>query len=448
MPKGKASRKFTQLIPLQRSRRIIPSIVPSNKAPGKASKASKAASKRRANAKQHVVAINRKQSVVRKLSAAEVKMKLAAENAIKSHQNNPIVFMSSRNETMPLDQDKPNCLQKSHARLLSNWIGIELGINDVYTLNNLTKGFDYTLSNYCVFVIGEGMVPDYGGWLQEVLGTTFETIQDGTYVSEKYLPRFFEDIDDVKTFINTTPAPDVESDDNVNDDNTIRMPGDPLIVASIQNFVNTTPRYDNNNNFFKRYIALDMVLTPNFYHWLGSLTSTTPDFTSPAQVICDNIAAEINSVMWDGEKYVPPPHPHPQPLGPLGVDLLQAYFDVQLPKLLDANGVALVASDFGDYPGHSFVIKGHCGLNDPVSGIIRWYYFVQNSWGFDWNPAGQGGRWIPCDIIHMTVYGTIRIVPVAPPPPVVIGGNKKHNKSKPPRKQNKTKKIYRKPRKL
>jgi hypothetical protein len=310
----------------------------------------------------------------------------------------------TRTRTISLNQTGPNCIQKAHSRLLSNYFSYLLKTNVVSRINKLTVDIDGVLDTYSVEeddgAGGKTVVPGYGGGLGDVIGHMFDDINN--LRPTKYGQLFTRDeLIYLKDLYNTTlnnELPVIDAESNIDNNNAVN-PGDTMFTRSIQNFINESLRYSENPALFKNYFSIDVLFIPSMYYWFGSLdgvSNSRYEGLHPNSELTAMIGREMSTVSWDGEKYITNKN-HPDSVRPLT-------------DYLTVRRIPIEPSYF-TYPGHALVIKGY----DKDYRGLGPCYLIQNSWGPSWNrkiakcDSAGTGRWISAEIINKLIYGIIRI---------------------------------------
>jgi len=343
--------------------------------------------------------------------------KLAADAKLAASTASHKLATLARSNTTAYTQTEPDCIQKAHSRLLSNYFSYLLKTNDVKRINKLSFNFDTYLDTYSVEEDnasgGKDWVHGYGGGLSDVIAKINAGILNLTTEPE-YAKIFTKpEISFLRQVLNGMPKDDdgmpqvvIESDDNsILDDHGniigIWNPGDSTIIKSVTDFMNNGSLFYPSSSpgilLFKSYISVDILLVPSMYYWLGSLDGVSniiPDGITPPAELVNIMRAELRTVTWSNIKYT---STHAE--------------DKQLRAYLNTRGIIVDPSTY-EYPGHALVIKGY----DPNYLGNGACYLIQNSWGPSWNrkittcTKGGSGRWIDASIIDALIYGVLRIV--------------------------------------
>ena len=306
----------------------------------------------------------------------------------------------NRTHTTPVNQIGDSCIQVAHSRLLSNYFSFILGINDTLRINKITNDFNKALDTYTFTETSGKVVKGYGGAIGNVLGIVIEDVVGNINSIYKNIFTITEHqiiISKLTTIrgniLDATKQPEALIENN--EAKKTLNPGDRSFIVAINEFMKDTNKYTNNQGvdtrqLFVNYIGIEILLIPSIFFWLASLDGTD-DRTgcTPPQNIKNLMPNELNSVTWNGKKYI-------------GTDY-SIRGDVNFAKIKEAN----TKRAYLKYPGHALVVKGYdsnyLNLGFPC-------YLIQNSWGVSWNPSILApGRWIDATIINQLIYEVVWI---------------------------------------
>jgi hypothetical protein len=334
----------------------------------------------------------------------------------------------ARSFTDPFEQLDSDCIKKAHSRLLSNYFCYLLQENNPVVINQVTFAFDAALNNYTYQETKKKIIKGYGGHLKDVLGRIIDGIKKSNLNATIYTGVFnIAQQGSLRDALNIIGKSDIDSEDNATDEVDVshkpvfHNPGNIAFSVIAHEFCNEAIRYAATPTFFLNYFCVSILLVPSFYYWFSQLDNTNIYSMPPDLKTC--VENEISRVRWDGPDSIDGKY-KPNGIKTSSPVLNRYTINNNLPKPLK--------QCFG-WEGHEFVIKGY----DPnYLGFGIACYFIQNSWGANWNKTcsivDAPGRWVEAAAINMVLYGVIKII--FPPTTYWAQGitkrKKKPNKSK------------------
>lgn len=317
-----------------------------------------------------------------------------------------------RSITEPFDQTVSDCIKKAHSRLLSNYFCYLLKENNPVVINRVTIAFDAALDNYTYQETKKIIIKGYGGYLKDVVGRIIDGIKGGIIkgIVQNINTTIYKGVFDapqlanLRVVLNSINKPDIEIEDNATDEvdflhnPVFHNPGNPVFSDTAFEFCTDAIKYaPPDSKYFLSYFCVSILLVPSFYYWFSRLDNTN-NYAMPVDLkTC--VINEISRVRWVGPDSTNGKY---KPNGKNSPVLLRYIVINGLPKPLK--------QCFG-WEGHEFVIKGY----DPnYLGSMIACYFIQNSWGANWNKTCSivdgAGRWVEAEAINMVLYGVGKII--------------------------------------